>query len=149
MHKNKIAIIVLLLICLSLAIVCLKLLYSSQSAGNEIIDQSTEVEKNEDSIAVPGYESLNLIANSKYQNIALSNPETNTCSFKIYLLLDDGTVLWESNYIKPGRQEDVVLNKPLKAGTYENSKLIYKCFKMDINKTPLNGAETKLVLIVE
>lgn len=149
MKRNKILIVVLLLVCLALAALCLKLVYSSKQGNETTSNNETKVEKTEDSIAVPGYEALSLVANSEVQDIALANPESNTCLFKISLLLEDGTLLWQSNFIKPGKQEAIVLRKPLKAGTYENSKIVYECFKMDINKTPLNGAEAKLTLIAD
>lgn len=149
MKRSKIIIVVLLLICLVLAALCLKLVYSNRQGNETTTREQTKVEKNEDSIAIPGFEALSLTADSKVQDIALSNPESNTCLFKISLLLEDGTIIWQSHYIKPGKQEALVLTQPLRAGIYENSKIVYECYKMDINKTPLNGAEAQLMLIVE
>ncbi|MBR5291398.1 MAG: tRNA (uracil-5-)-methyltransferase [Clostridia bacterium] len=121
-----------------------------------VLNQSTEtveaapVEKTESSISIPGFEGLSLKAGEKKQSVALKNPEQNPCYFVITLVLDDGTVLWESDYIAPGEiSKPITLNQPLEAGTYPNSILRYSCFTLDKNRSPLNGAETKLTLRVK
>lgn len=121
-----------------------------------VLNQSTEtaeaapVEKTENSISIPGFEGLNLKAGEKKQSVALMNPEQNPCYFVITLILEDGTVLWESDYIAPGEiSKPITLNQPLEAGTYPNSILRYSCFTLDKNRSPLNGAETKLTLRVK
>lgn len=107
--------------------------------GSDITNRNT---------AIPGYEELNLKANRKQQNIALSNPSKNNCYFKITLMLDDGTILWVSNYIKPGENSEAIcLNKELEKGSY-NAALKYDCFSTDGEMNRLNGAQTKLSLRV-
>lgn len=107
-------------------------------------------EKSEDSIAIPGYEGLSLIADRKRQEICLPNPEQNSCYFSISLLLEDGTLLWQSELIPPGELSDpIVLTEKLAAGTYPNAVLHYSCFKMDEALSPLNGAEIKVTLRVK
>ena len=108
------------------------------------------IEKNENSISIPGYEGITLKADSLEQNVSLNNPIQNTCYFVITLYLEDGTRLWQSDYIKPGETSSpIVLTQSLEKGTYPNAVLQYSCFKMDNEKTPLNGAETKLTLRVK
>ena len=108
------------------------------------------MEKNESTISIPGYEGLTLKADRLEQNISLNNPPQNTCYFVITLSLEDGTQLWQSDYIKPGETSSpIVLMQSLEKGTYPNAVLQYSCFKMDDEKTPLNGAETKLTLRVK
>ena len=115
----------------------------------EEIKEDVSVSRN-GSIAIPGYEILTLKANIKEQSIALKNPKENDCYFKIQLILEDGTVLWESGYIKPNEvSENIVLNRELKKGVYNNVVLKYSCFKMDKDYTPLNSAITKLTLQVK
>ena len=66
------------------------------------------------------------------------------------MILEDGTVLWESGYIKPNEvSENIVLNRELKKGVFNNVVLKYSCFKMDKDYTPLNSAITKLTLQVK
>lgn len=105
--------------------------------------------KSSDRTAIPGFESLTLKADTKQQDAVLFNPSENTCLFRISLILEDGTVLWTSKEVKPGKNSDPIrLSQPLEAGRYPNTVLKYECFAMDGNKTPLNGAEIKLTLRV-
>lgn len=142
----------LLVVVLSIALV---LVISSHNDPVEdaAVDTGTTNEipvvKNPDSIAVPGYEVLELQANTKQQTLRLPNPPQNVCYFKISLYLDDSVLLWQSELIEPGAtSEPIVLLHVLDKGTYSNAILKYECFKMD-GKTPLNGAETKLALWVK
>lgn len=108
------------------------------------------VEKNASSIAIPGYEGVSLMADTKKQSVCFQNPAQNVCYFQLTLSLEDGAVLWQSNLVEPGElSEKVMLSMPLKAGTYPNAKLTYACFTFDEAKAPLNGAETKLTLWVK
>ena len=101
-------------------------------------------------IAIPGYEALTLQAGAKKQSIRLPNPEENDCYFQISLYLADDTLLWQSDLIKPGKTSaPITLSRPLDPGTYPEATLRYACFRLDREKTPLNGAETKLTLWVQ
>lgn len=113
-------------------------------------EETGPVEKNQGSISIPGYEGIILQADTKQQSIGLPNPAKNTCYFQISLYLEDGTLLWQSGFIKPGAISDpIVLSESLPAGSYPNAKLKYNCFAIDKNRTPLNGADTKLTLWVK
>ena len=119
------------------------------SQDNVNSSEETHVQKNPDSIAIPGYEVLELSADKKTQALRLSNPLQNVCYFRISLYLEDNTLLWSSELIEPGATtEPIQLIKTLEKGTYTNAILKYDCFKMD-GITPLNGAETKLTLWVK
>lgn len=110
---------------------------------------NTQIEKPE-SIAIPGYEGLELQADTKMQTLCLPNPAQNACYFQISLYLDDGTLLWQSKLIEPGENsESIKLSKTLEKGTYPNAVLRYACFTLDGTMTPLNGAEMKLTLRVK
>ena len=114
-----------------------------------LVQETIPPEKENPSIAIPGYEYLSLAAGTKTQSIALNNPETNTCYFLISLRLEDGTELWQSEYLAPGEVSEVMeLNQKLEPGTY-NAVLHYDCFRMNQELSPLNGAETKLTLRVK
>lgn len=111
---------------------------------------ATTIETNPVSVAIPGYELLELRANRKKQILCLPNPEHNMCYFQISLYLEDGTLLWQSELIEPGKtSKPIVLTKTLEKGTYSNAVLRYTCSQMDENRTPLNGAETKVTLWVK
>ena len=108
------------------------------------------IEKNPDSIAIPGYEMLEMKAGSKEQSLCMPNPPQNCCYFQIALYLEDGTLLWQSELIEPETtSKPMVLTKVLDKGMYPNAILRYSCYRMDEDLTPLNGAETKLTLWVK
>lgn len=112
--------------------------------------ETEPVEKLDGQIAIPGFESLTLQADSKQQEVVLSNPAENSCYFRISLLLPDGTVLWTSKEIAPGKTSaPIKLNQALSAGVYQEAKLKYECFTMDSSRSALNGAEIKLTLRVQ
>ncbi len=101
-------------------------------------------------ISIPGYETLTLRSENKKQKISFNNPKENNCYFVISLYFNDGTCLWKSDYIKPGAvSKSVVLSEALNAGTYKDCILKYECFSHDASKKQLNGAETKVTLIVK
>lgn len=120
------------------------------NADNATSDNTATVEKNPDSIAIPGYEMLELKAGSKEQSLCMPNPPQNCCYFQITLSLEDGTLLWKSELIAPGtNSKPMVLSKALEKGMYPNAILRYSCYRMDETLAPLNGAETKLTLWVK
>lgn len=108
------------------------------------------VEKLNGAAALPGYAYLNLQADTTKQTLTLSNPPENSCLFRISLILEDGTVLWTSDLIKPGYDSAPIrLSQPLSAGSYPNTTLLYECFTMDAAQSPLNGGSIKLTLRVK
>lgn len=121
------------------------------STPNGVRHQETgPVEKNQGSISIPGYESITLAADKTQQTVGLPNPAENTCYFQISLILEDGTMLWQSDLVKPGEISDpIVLNAPLAAGSYSNATMKYDCYTMDGSMTPLNGAATRLTIRVQ
>lgn len=146
------------LVVVMLAVVALLLLLilkgcsgaSTPNVNNTVNDTAATVEKNPDSIAIPGYEMLELKAGSKEQSLCMPNPPQNCCYFQITLSLEDGTVLWKSELIAPGtNSKPMVLSKVLEKGMYPNAVLRYSCYSQDENLSPLNGAETKLTLWVK
>lgn len=123
---------------------------NSPNVDNTVSGNAATVEKNNDSIAIPGYEGLSLNANSKKQDLCLPNPAQNTCYFQISLFLEDGTLLWQSDLIEPGgTSAPMVLEQALEQGTYPKAVLHYSCFEMNKDLTPLNGAEIKVTLRVK
>ena len=108
------------------------------------------VEKNPNSISIPGYEILELKADTRDQTLCMPNPPQNCCYFQMSLYLSDGTLIWQSELIEPGsNSKPMVLLHSLNKGMYANAILKYSCYAMDEELTPLNGAETKLTLKVK
>ena len=123
---------------------------SMQNQDGTIESEAEAVVKNPDSIAIPGYEMLELKADSKAQSLCMPNPPQNCCYFQIAIYLEDGTLLWQSELIEPGTtSKPIVLSKVLEKGMYSNAILRYSCYRMDKERSPLNGAETKLTLWVK
>ena len=150
MGKFPVVTVVLAIVCVVLIILLLQTCQHTPTNNAESPGPETTVVKNEGSISIPGYEMLELKADSKKQEFSLSNPAQNTCYFEISLYLEDGTLLWKSDLIEPGEAtEPIVLTKELSKGYYPKSVLRYACFAMDTDRTPLNGAETKLTLWVK
>lgn len=154
-QKNQKPVIVLLTVAVVLLAAILVLTVNrpqkrqAKLPNGEEIQQSGPVEKKPDSIAIPGYEGINLKADCKEQEIGFPNPAQNTCYFQITLMLADGTTLWQSELVKPGEvSEPITLNDPLAAGVYPNSLLKFDCYTMDGNMCSLNGAATKMTIHV-
>lgn len=115
----------------------------------DVVENKEVVTKNLGSIAIPGYEGITLKADSFKQDIVFNNPSQNSCYFVLTLFLEDGTLLWESDYIEPGKNsKPVELNQTLDEGTYTNSVLKYSCYSIK-DERELNGAETKLTIWVK
>ena len=55
------------------------------------------------SIAVPGTEKMIFKADQKKQEVNLYNPGKNNCYFRISILLEDETLLFQSGMISPGK----------------------------------------------
>ena len=152
--KKKFPVLWLFLILIALFLIGVILIISPKEELQTIlgkeVTESKDNNQSANSIAIPGYEAISLEANTKKQSTALQNPSHNACLFKITLILEDGTVLWVSDYVKPGEISDnIKLSKELEPGTYPNSILKYECFTMDGSLSALNGAETKLTLWVK
>ena len=138
--------LILIIFLLCLLVILLFICCKNTSQQESQLTQSAVV-KNPDSIAIPGYEMLELKANNREQTVCLPNPPQNDCYFQISLYLENGTLLWQSELVKPGEtSKPMVLSEVLEKGTYSNAVLRYSCYRMDETLSPLNGAETKVTL---
>ena len=101
-----------------------------------------------ESIAMPGYKSIMVDAGKTEANVNLYNPENNPCYFVISLVLDDGTLLYQSDMIAPGKGlYKITLAEPLPAGEYA-ATLQYETYSLE-DLTPMNGANIRLTLIAQ
>lgn len=113
------------------------------SAGNEIVAASTG------SISIPGYETLTMKAGQINQDVELFNPEGNPCYMRIEILLPDGTSIFRSGMIEPGKGvNSIQINRPLEAGTYKGAVMRFSNYSLEGRKE-LNGAETIFTLEVK
>lgn len=122
---------------------------NAEAAAEASIDPAADTATgNQRSIAIPGYEVLQLKAQQTEQSIYLYNPAGNSCIFVIALYLDD-IMLFETAPIDPGAEvNNISLLQRLPAGTYEGATLRYSCFDCADPTRELNGADISLKLEV-
>ncbi len=100
------------------------------------------------SIAVPGFARMRIGADTQNVDVNLYNPAENPCYFKISLLLDDGTVLYESGLIEPGKGlYEITLSRALAPGAYD-AVVKYETFSL-ADMSVMNGVELNIKLIAE
>lgn len=111
-------------------------------------DDSSTSEEVADNIAIPCWDTLIMVADSKEQEVNFYNPEKNkNCDFQFTLSLEDGTKLWKSQLIPNGKAiYNITLNQTLEAGTYK-AIMKYDCFSK--NGSQLNGSNLNFNLIVK
>lgn len=99
-------------------------------------------------IAVPGYPSLSLPANTREVQISLLNPEGNPCYFTFELVLEEtGESLYTSQAVPPGQAiRDLTLSRGLPAGEY-SATIRITTNALD-SQAPMNGANVETKLIV-
>lgn len=117
--------------------------------GGEPIPEAQNTEKDIGNIHLPAYGGLIFTSGTKEQTTVLKNPAENTCLIRILLTLADGTTIYQSELVEPGYYtKPITLVSPMESGIYRNATLKYECFTNDENKSPLNGATTKLDITV-
>jgi len=138
------AVTYMILVCL----LCSILIDRIRNNGDMVNSDDTTQTKNEESISIPGFERLTFEANKTKQTVSINNPSQNDCLFIVSLYLEDGTMLWKSDFIRPGRKsKPITLETPLEEGIYNNAMLKFDCYTKD-KRTTLSGAETKLTIRV-
>lgn len=114
-RKSKLLIITSIIAVIALIIVvilslrgCEKLSNSLQTVPDEnsVVWDGEQFIKNPNTNTykgsyIPGFDVLNLVADSKSQKVNFYNPESNTCNFKMFLFIENELV-WQSGYVKPG-----------------------------------------------
>ncbi|HWQ57714.1 MAG TPA: hypothetical protein VN540_01750 [Clostridia bacterium] len=99
-------------------------------------------------IAIPGYKSITVAANATDVQVNFQNPEGNPCYFEISLLLADGTELYKSKMIEPGKGlYEIALGRALAPGEYD-AVVKYDTYSLT-DLTPMNGAEVQIKLIAQ
>lgn len=99
-------------------------------------------------ISVPGFESMTIKAGQKSQSVWLYNPKNNNCYFLATIILSDGTEVYKSALIAPGKAiYDAEFFQVIPEGTYENSILQYDFYTLD--GVQVNGTKAYFTLEVE
>lgn len=98
---------------------------------------------------IPGYSTAEMYAGDNSLHISIGNPQTNECGFYATLMLEDGTVLYKSELLKPGYGlTEVPLSQTLEKGNY-TALVYYECVTLDEAHTPMNSAESEFTLVVK
>ena len=100
-------------------------------------------------IQIPGYSTAVMKADDKSLQLSIGNPKENNCGFYATLKLEDGTVLYKSEMLKPGYGlTEVPLSQTLESGEY-TAMVVYECVTLDNEHNRLNSAESEFKLIVK
>lgn len=99
-------------------------------------------------ITIPGIKYLRIDADTTNVNVTLGNPTDNPCYFVISIILDDGSVIYESDMLAPGEiLGDIEISEALAHGEHKAS-ILYEAFDLS-DQSPLNSAEVKITIIAE
>lgn len=97
---------------------------------------------------IPGYSSASMKSGETMLKLRVGNPEENSCYLKATVQLEDGTVLFESDLLKPGKGfEEIELNQTLEAGTYQ-AMVHYQGYSLEENPQELNSMDSAFTLTV-
>lgn len=99
-------------------------------------------------IQIPGYSKAEMEEGDTQLHLSIGNPKENNCGFYVTVRLEDGTVLYKSELLKPGHGlTEIPLEQTLNKGTYD-AEVFYECVTLDEDASPLNSAISKFQLIV-
>lgn len=125
--------------------------------GNLLINPGQEIEPPQrrpsqananDTISIPGFESMTIPAGKTMVPATLYNPEGNECYFEISIILSDTQEeIYKSKLVEPGnRLYQIKLNRALDRGAYK-AAIHYSAYTLTDQKD-LNGANVPFTLVV-
>lgn len=113
------------------------------------VDTPNETTPKSSGTKIPGYSTAEMNAGDNSLHLSIGNPKANECGFYATLKLEDGTVLYKSELLKPGYGlTEVPLSHTLEKGSY-TALVYYECVTLDEAHTPMNSAESEFTLIVK
>lgn len=145
--QKRLAIIFLIVIAIIIFILCLRGCQPKSNSESTIPEESKSLDfipatKNENTITIPAITGLNMVAGQLQQTVDFRNPDTNSCFFRISLYLSDDTLIYQSGYLAPSeRIHEITMNQTLEKGLYLNCRMVFDCFTLDEEKSPLNSGE--------
>ena len=154
---NIIIILLLIILCAMVGFLAYAILKDKSQAGSSAhvdseatawddgIDNNSEIEGK---ILVPGYSGAKMKCGDKTLALRIGNPSENTCYLQATLLLEDGTVLYESDLLEPGTGYDTIeITQTLEVGEY-NAYVHYQGYSMEETPEMLNSCDSAFVLKV-
>ena len=140
-----------MLIILALIGLLIWMWYSHQQRIDKNAVGIIKTESGENSVDyanIPGFKTLIFTADSVEQSVDFFNPSENRVNLQLSLSLADGTQLYESGLIEPGKTvQKIKLSQALKVGEYKNATLHYKCYTPEGKAS--NAANITFDLIVK
>jgi len=111
--------------------------------------QKTQAANANDSITIPGFESMKIPAGKTTVPANIYNPKGNKCYFEaVIILADTNEEIYKSKYISPDQKlYNIELKRALTKGKYK-AVLKYNTYALS-DYTPLNGANVPFELVVE
>lgn len=99
-------------------------------------------------ILVPGYSGASMKEGETTLALRIGNPQENTCYLQATLQLEDGTTLYESGLIEPGKGfDEIELTQSLDAGTYA-AMVHYQGYSLEEEPKILNSCDSAFTLTV-
>lgn len=161
--KKLIVTIIIILLILALAVGGL-IIYNNHFAGKPadsdgvvgkvVTDWDDGIENTPSSsegggVQIPGYKAATMNYGDKSLQISIGNPKENKCGFYATVKLEDGTVLYKSDFLAPGSGlTNIPISVSLEKGEHK-AMVLYQCVTLDDKHTPLNAAESAFTLIVK
>ena len=94
------------------------------SAQDYVGDQTEDSNADGALINVKGFGELKFKANQTKQRVNFNNPSNNKCYMVFTLYMPDGSKIYESKLVEPGKAiYEININTKLQAGTYEKARL--------------------------
>lgn len=122
--------------------------YVDPNAEDWEVQVDTPEETELGKMLIPGYGGATMREGDAVLSLRVGNPEDNTCYLKATLKLEDGTVLYESGLLEPGKGfEQIPLNQTLAAGVYQ-AVVHYQGYTMEEQPQAMNSCDCAFTLTV-
>jgi len=150
--KSRVVIIAVAIVFIILAIAAVFLLKGNNDAGGGYRPTLPEIQLNGDDgfventaqqgIELPATNGLVFDGGTTTQSVNFYNPEKNQCVVTVALYLADGTLLYESDYLRPSDiVQTIEISRELKVGLYKGALMVYNCYSMTEPYVPVSRCE--------
>ena len=134
-HYKFIIILLLIIICIMSLIFGLRGCSTTTPVnGNGVVwqgDQDLSTTQKTYYNKVIGFDKLHFTADTTKQKVNFYNDKSNQCYMEISLVLNDGTILWQSGELYPNNGfYEIELSQSLHQGVYENCQYQVRMFNI-------------------